>query len=158
MSVMHVWSRYHQPLIEAAASNNLNKNLTLEANWPFDEAAACAWECQGRTMTGGACADVNVTCSPPNPVQVSYADAKPNAKVVNVTRLKIPDFEGMKAVLAKGQDVWFAMHVNQDQFSENSVNSERSATGRRLPKRCRPCNAVGRVCHSTHWNILFSAQ
>lgn len=117
-SVMHVWSRYHQPLIEAAASNNLNKNLTVESNWPFDEAAACAWECQDRGTNSSACADVNVTCSAPNPVQVSYADTKPNAKVVDITRLDISDFEGIKAVLAKGQDVWFGMHVDQTQFSQ----------------------------------------
>ncbi len=118
ISVMHVWSRYHQPLIEAAASNNLNKNLTAETNWPFDEAAACAWDCQDRGTNSSACADVNVTCSTPNPVQVSFADAKPNAKVVDVTRIDIADFEGIKAVLAKGQDVWFGMHVNQEQFSQ----------------------------------------
>lgn len=117
-SVMHVWSRYHQPLIEAAASNNLNKNLTIESNWPFDEAAACAWDCQDRGANSNACADINVACASPNPVQVSFAEGKPNAKVVNVTRLNMSDFEGIKAVLAKGQDVWFAMHVDQEQFSQ----------------------------------------
>jgi len=117
-SVMHVWSRYHQPLIEAAASNNINKNLTIETNWPFDEAAACAWECQDKGTNSSACANVNVACSTPNPVQVSSADAKPNAKVVGVTRLDIQDFDGIKAVLAKGQDVWFGMHVDQTQFSQ----------------------------------------
>ncbi len=118
ISVMHVWSRYHQPLIEAAASKNLNRNLTAESNWPFDEAAACAWDCQDRGTNSSACADVNVTCSTPNPVQVSFADAKPNAKVVDVTRIDISDFDGIKAVLAKGQDVWFGMHVDQEQFSQ----------------------------------------
>jgi hypothetical protein len=118
MSVMHAWSRYHQPLIEAAASKNLNKNLTVEANWPFDVRAACAWACPSNKTNNSACADINVACSAPNPVEVSNADARPGGKVVSITRLSITDFQGIKSVLAKGQDVWFAMHVNQAEFSQ----------------------------------------
>lgn len=118
VSVMHVWSRYHKSYMEAAASNNVNKYLTLESAWPFDETAACAWECQDRGLYGGVCADINVACAEPSPVQVSDADGKPSAKVVGITRLDITDFEGIRAVIAKGQDIWFSMHVDHNVFSK----------------------------------------
>ena len=112
VSVMHVWSRYHDPLISEAASDNKGHGLTIEADWPYDEKAACSWDCQDSCHS-----DLNVGCAPPDPVQVSSADSRTSVTLANVTRLEQTDLDAFKDALAKGQDIWFGMQVDADSFS-----------------------------------------
>ena len=112
VSVMHVWSRYHDPLISEAASDNKGHGLTIEADWPYDEKAACSWDCQDSCHD-----DLKVGCAPPDPVQVSSADSRTSVTLSNVTRLDETDLDSFKDALAKGQDIWFGMQVDADSFS-----------------------------------------
>jgi hypothetical protein len=115
VSVMHVWSRYHNPLISEAASDNKGHGLTIEADWPYDEKAACSWDCQDSCHQ-----DLNVACAAPDPVQVSSANSKASVTLSNVTRLDQTDLDSFKDALAKGQDIWFGMQVDADSFSNVS--------------------------------------
>jgi hypothetical protein len=115
VSVMHVWSRYHDPLIGEAASDNKGQGLTVEAAWPYDEKVACSWDCQDSCHD-----DLHVACAPPDPVQLSSANSKTSVTLSNVTRLDETDLDSFKDALAKGQDVWFGMQVDADSFSNVS--------------------------------------
>ena len=115
VSVMHVWSRYHNPLMNEAASDNKGHGLTVEADWPYDEKAACSWDCQDSCH-----GDLGVACGTPDPVQVSSADSKVSVTLANVTRLDETDLDSFKDAIAKGQDVWFGMQVDADSFSNVS--------------------------------------
>ena len=42
VSVMHVWSRYHDPSMNDAVKDNQDHALTAETAWPYDENLACA--------------------------------------------------------------------------------------------------------------------
>jgi hypothetical protein len=113
VSVMHVWSRYHDPSMNDAVKDNQDHALTAEAAWPYDEKLACSWDCQDSCHD-----DLKVSCGAPDPVLVSSADAKPAVTVANITRLDTTtDLEALKEALAKGQDVWFGMQIDADAFS-----------------------------------------
>ncbi|MEO7035166.1 MAG: C1 family peptidase, partial [Polyangiaceae bacterium] len=115
VSVMHVWSRYHDPLISEAATDNKGHGLTVESAWPYDEKAACSWDCQDSCHD-----DLRVACAAPDPVQVSSADSKTSVTLSNVTKLDETDLDSFKDALAKGQDIWFGMQVDADSFSNVS--------------------------------------
>jgi hypothetical protein len=113
VSIMHVWSRYHAPSMNDAISNNQDHPLTAEAAWPYEEKLACSWDCQDSCHD-----DLRVSCGSPDPVLVSSADSKSTVTVSSATRLDTTtDLESIKEALAKGQDVWFGMHVDADSFS-----------------------------------------
>lgn len=115
VSVMHVWSRYHNPYMNEAATGNEDHGLTAEAAWPYDEKLACSWDCQDSCHD-----DLRVACAAPDPVQISSADSKVAVTLSNVTRLDTTDLDSIKDALAKGQDIWFGMQVDQDAFSNVS--------------------------------------
>jgi hypothetical protein len=113
VSVMHVWSRYHDPSMNEAVSDNQDHPLTAEAAWPYDENVACSWDCQDSCHD-----DLHVSCGSPDPVLLSSANSKPAVTVSSVTRLDTTsDLDSIKEALAKGQDVWFDMQVDADTFS-----------------------------------------
>ncbi len=113
VSVMHVWSRYHDASMNEAVSDNKNHPLTAEAAWPYDENVACSWDCQD------SCHDnLHVTCGPPDPVLISSANSNPDVTVSSVTRLNTTtNLDAIKEALAKGQDVWFGMQIDTVSFS-----------------------------------------
>jgi hypothetical protein len=109
VSALHVWSRYHTPIMEKAATSSRAKGLTAEASWPYDTRQACSWmtpcssdSCGGQLACGGV----------PDARRVAQADAQAIALVGDVTRLDINDMDGFRAVISKGQDIWFAMAVD----------------------------------------------
>ena len=110
LSVMHVWSRYHEPVMQYAASNNLNKGLTFEQSWAYDEKTACAWMCDDDYR---ALLRVS-SCSNPDPARVRQADSAAGVTITGATRIGADD---IKEALAKGQDVWFGMYIDGSQFS-----------------------------------------
>ncbi len=113
VSVMHVWSRYHDPSMNDAVKDNQDHALTAEAAWPYDENLACTWDCQDSCHD-----DLKVSCGSPDPVLVSSADSRPAVTVSNITRLDTTtNLDSLKEAIAKGQDVWFAMQVDPDAFS-----------------------------------------
>ncbi len=102
-------------MINEAASQNEGHGLTQEVDWPYEEKAACAWDCNDPCHD-----DLQVACSPPDPVQVSSANAHTSVTLSNVTRLEPTDLDSFKDALAKGQDIWFGMQVDADAFSNVS--------------------------------------
>jgi hypothetical protein len=113
VSVMHVWSRYHDPSMNEAVTDNEDHPLTAEAAWPYDEKVACSWDCQDSCH-----ADLNVSCGSPDPVLISSANSNPDVTVSSVTRLDTTtSLDSIKEALAKGQDVWVGMWVDATSFS-----------------------------------------
>ena len=54
---------------------------------------------------------------------MARADQSELAKISNITRLSTPDTKSMKSALAKGQDVWFAMYVDDRIHSVRGTNA-----------------------------------
>ena len=109
VSSMHVWAHYHTAAMESAASGNKGKNLASEPSWPYEANTACSWTSQcdpGDCNTGVAC-----NLQPPA-ARVAQADEAPFAQVTNITALDTTDISGFRSVIAKGQDIWFAMFVD----------------------------------------------
>ncbi|HEY4103120.1 MAG TPA: C1 family peptidase [Polyangiaceae bacterium] len=132
VSVMHVWSRYHDPSMNDAVKDTQEHALTSEAAWPYDEKLACTWDCEDSCHS-----DLNVSCGAPDATQVNAANARPAVTVSTITRLDTTtNLDAIKDALAKGQDVWFDMQVDADAFSnvqgQNAVvpdGSFRSGSG-----------------------------
>ena len=110
VSVMQVWARYHYPTMQDAASANKGKALGSEGSWPYDKVEACKY------WSGSGCdcgAMLNVSCRQPvDSAKLGQLDSAPTAKVTNITRLPDGDLSEIKGAIAKGQDVWFAMWVD----------------------------------------------
>ncbi len=115
VSIMELWGRYHYPQMQNAIDANKGQPLGVESAWPYDRKQACAW------YTGGDCdcgLNLGVSCNQPvNAAQLAKVDATSIATLGNVTRLPDGNLDEIKAVLAKGQDVWFAMYVD-DRLSQ----------------------------------------
>jgi hypothetical protein len=114
VSAMHVWSHYHSAEMESAADGNRGRGLASEATWPYEENQACSW------MSPCEIGDCNrsIACGLSPPAQrVTQADRQPFAQVSNITALDTSDIASLKSVLAKGQDIWFAMFVD-DAFTQ----------------------------------------
>ncbi len=124
---MHLWARYHEPEMDLAARGNLNHPVTAEQSWPYDQQTACAWDSPCTGTERDDCKDqLHVGCVAPDPARLATADAQPSATVTNVTRLDRNDSAivsgkantaAIKEALAKGQDVWFGMFIDANQFS-----------------------------------------
>ena len=110
VSVMQVWSRYHYPTMEDTVDGNKGKSLGVESAWPYDKVAAC------KIWSGPGCdcgSMLDVSCNQPvDSAKMGQMDAAESVKVTNVTRLPDGDLNEIKATIAKGQDVWFAMWVD----------------------------------------------
>lgn len=113
VAAMHIWSRYHAPLMNEAIATNQGRPLTTEEAWPYDQTLACSWRCDD------SCHDtLRVSCGAPDPALSRSADSRPAVTVSNVTRLDTTtDLDAIKEALAKGQDVWFGMSVDGDVLS-----------------------------------------
>lgn len=109
VSALHVWSHYAEPMMQRAIQGNLDKNLTTEAAWPWDSKLACSWMCDGDCLSS-----TQTTCQNPDPAMVAQRDAQGVATVIDVTRVDVQgqDSSNLIEVLAKGQDVWFGMYVD----------------------------------------------
>ncbi len=114
VSSMHVWSHYHSPTMEDAASANRAHNLATEALWPYQANEACSWTnpCERGDCNAGVSCGLN-----PSSQEIALAESQPFVQVSNITALDTGDIDSFRSVLAKGQDIWFAMFVD-DAFSE----------------------------------------
>ncbi len=110
VSALHVWSRYHRPVMESAAVGNRGRAVASEASWPYDERRACSWYQYCREGCGPS---LGVSCREPDAGEVSAADARADVDITRVTRLDETDMDELKEVLAKGRDVWFSMFVDR---------------------------------------------
>jgi hypothetical protein len=109
VSAMHVWSHYHSPEMESAADGNRGRMLATEASWPYEQNQACSWT---RPCEPDDC-NRSISCGLNPPAQrVAQADGQPFAQVTNITALDANDVSSFKSVLAKGQDIWMAMFVD----------------------------------------------
>jgi len=109
VSILHLWSRYHTPSMEAAASGNRSKSLTVESIWPYDAGTACSWMADCEL---GECTKLRVTCAEgPDSKALAHADAKSSWQLRSITGLQESSTEAFQEVLAKGKDLWFAMYV-----------------------------------------------
>jgi hypothetical protein len=117
VSVMHIWSRYANGFKEDAAENNLAHALTAESLWSYDPAAACKWV--AASDCGNYCDVPGATCGAPDEAKRAKADALPHATLATVTKIQ-PTTTSFVAVLAKGQDIWFGMNVDQGLFERVS--------------------------------------
>lgn len=110
VSVMQVWARYHYPTMQDAVSANKGRSLNSESAWPYDKVEACKY------YSGPGCdcgSLLNVSCNQAvDSGKLGQVDATQSVKVTNITRLPDGDLAEIKGTLAKGQDVWFAMWVD----------------------------------------------
>lgn len=110
VSVMQIWARYHYPTMQDAVSANKGRSLNVESAWPYDKVEACKY------YSGPGCdcgSLLNVSCSQPvNSTKLGQVDASQSAKITNITRMPDGDLAEFKGALAKGQDIWFAMWVD----------------------------------------------
>lgn len=114
VSALNVWANYHTPIMSRAASGNRSHKLTAERSWQYDGRTACSW------MTPCDPGDCNagIQCgTQPPAARIAKAEEEAVALVTNVTALDVNDVDSFRAVLAKGQDIWFAMFVD-DAFTE----------------------------------------
>ena len=110
VSVMQVWARYHYPSMGDAVDGNKGKSLNSESAWAYDKAEACRYY-SGPYCDCGSILDVK--CSQPvDSAKLSQVDSTQSIKVTNITRLPDGQLDDIKGALAKGEDVWFAMWVD----------------------------------------------
>lgn len=112
VSVMEIWSRYHEPEERTAIQSNLNTDLGAESDWAFSVNEANAWlpcPSTGKPPKSGCGLSVD-------PLHVKKVEAAPIATFNEVERLKSVDVTLIKSKIAGGQDVIAAMLV-PDTFS-----------------------------------------
>jgi Papain family cysteine protease len=113
VSVMQVWARYHFPTMGGAIDGNRGQPLGVEPQWPYNQRTACEY------YSGPGCDCgmlLGVTCDQPvDKQELARLNASGSVKLTNVTRLPDGNLDDIKAALAKGQDVWFGMYVD-DRF------------------------------------------
>ena len=120
-SVLHLWSRYHTPMMSSAAKNNHERPIGLEAQWPYDARTACSWY---TPCSAGRCDDLGVSCGQtPDSAQMARSDQTSLFSLSKVTRLESTDTETLRTVIAKGQDIWFGMYVSQSFHRVQGTNA-----------------------------------
>lgn len=133
VSAMHVWSRAHTPSLALVGEMNQSHVLTSEEIWPLtndNSKLACSWaapfECRPACEPMGPC-----TCALPvekcgrsvDPEWLNRANAHPVARVTAITRISTDKASLMKT-LARGQDVWIAMHIQEKAFLQMGQKDE----------------------------------
>jgi hypothetical protein len=112
VDVMQIWARYHVGFADPAIRTNAGKHLSAEETWPYDvlvadsftvtdeHSAECKWlEAHSRLKCD----------SKPDPAKLALADTEPVAELGSVSEINPFDFDGWRAVLAGGQDIWILL-------------------------------------------------
>jgi hypothetical protein len=107
VSVMEIWSRYHTAIEQNAISANLGQPLGAEEDWPFTIGEATSWlpceQVQNPKKYG---------CGQPvNDGHEKKATAHPVAHFTRVVYLQQPETDGLREILASGQDVIVTMTI-----------------------------------------------
>lgn len=134
VSVMHLWSRYHEPSMSYPVDNNRNRPLTSEDVWPYtreNQNFACSWVAKSRCKPNCGATD-GCTCQfseehcgrDVDAEQLARADAYPIARVTAATRITQYDKETIMRALAQGQDIWMAMNFTYAAFDEDKLLPE----------------------------------
>ncbi|MFW5740734.1 MAG: C1 family peptidase [Myxococcota bacterium] len=111
VSIMHLWSRYHTPSMSLAADGNRDRPVGDEASWPYSAPTACSWF---STCEQGKCSELGVRCGQkPQPAAISRTDTTARYRISNAVKLENLEPDTIRAVLAKGQDVWAAFRVTK---------------------------------------------
>ncbi len=113
LSPMHAWARYHAASMTAAESSNIEKGLADMATFPFDARLAQEWMKSEKRV---------------DQRELHHADEKALVEITNFTHLDPGSMTEIKAALAAGQDVWFAikaahglMHPKKNSDGESMV-------------------------------------
>jgi len=119
ISSLHVWSHYGFPDMRTAGDDNLNKQLAIWQDWPYDERVACEIDKSGEgdcgpynppVVPGGGAADPQVQA------KIKDSDSKGRWKVTEYDEVEgNPD--SIAAILATGADVWFSMNIGSPWMS-----------------------------------------
>ncbi|MEB2313987.1 MAG: C1 family peptidase [Sorangiineae bacterium] len=110
VNVMGIWGRYHTPYMERAIDGNRGRPLGVESAWPYDAKTACQW---GSTRDCDCGAVLAVSCGQPvDTARIARLEETSSVTLSSVTRLPDGELDELRAVLAKGQDVWFSMAVD----------------------------------------------
>jgi len=107
VSVMELWSRYHTAIEQNAINANVSHPIAAEEDWPFAIGEATSWlpcdEVENQKKYG---------CGQPvNDAHAKKADGHPVAHLTRVVFLKEPDANGLRTILAAGQDVIVTMSI-----------------------------------------------
>jgi hypothetical protein len=107
VSVMQIWSRYHTAIEQNAVSANLGQPLGAEQDWPFAIGEATSWlpceQVQNPKKYG---------CGQPvNASHEKKADGHVVAHFTRVVFLQKPETDGLREILASGQDVIVTMTI-----------------------------------------------
>jgi hypothetical protein len=101
VSMMEIWSRYHEPYAQQAIGQNLTKGVGAEATWPFDERVAKGWlPCEA-----GAKPPKEGCGLSPDARQIAKQAAAPVATFTDVTYIEDADADAIKRSLSIGEDV-----------------------------------------------------
>jgi hypothetical protein len=111
VSVMHIWSRYRRPSMEAAARAVRNQAIAPETRVIYDEKTACGWYPCEREYQVHRCADYYKTSCGQNVSSgfTSHAENSSYAEVTEITKLNHRDIRSLMGTIAKGHDIWFSM-------------------------------------------------
>ncbi|HSQ63042.1 MAG TPA: C1 family peptidase [Polyangiaceae bacterium] len=107
VSVMQIWSRYHTAVEQNAIQANLGQPLGAEEDWPYGVGEATSWlpcdEVQNPKKYG---------CGQPiNATHLKKAEGHAVAHFTRVVFLQKPDTDGLREILASGQDVIVTMII-----------------------------------------------
>lgn len=101
VSVMEIWSRYHQPFAQKAVGENLAKTVGAETTWPFEEKTAKGW----LACPANAKPPKEGCGLPPDAKKLAKLGAEPIATFTDITYLEDPDTDLIRGHLAIGEDV-----------------------------------------------------
>ncbi len=107
VSVMHIWSRYHEPEERTSIRSNIGLELGSEDDWSFTNPEANAMlpcPAQG-PMPKAGCNNL------PNPLHLKKVETNPQATFSEVELLRDASVSLLKSKIAAGQDVIVTMTV-----------------------------------------------
>jgi Papain family cysteine protease len=107
VSVLELWSRYHQFQMGPATDANRGHPLTSETIWPYDQNEARLFiKCpKGTSPEAGNCGDAQAK------EQAAAAEKSPYGELTALQHLNSADHHAVRAALAAGQDVWFCAKI-----------------------------------------------
>jgi hypothetical protein len=126
VSAMHVWSRYADPTMQSAESRSENHALSLWSDYPYDQSVACRMETQDDGCAELLVPRVQVNTAAGDPTvqaQIRNADARGRYTITEIDQITPIDPDALALELATGRDVWLALGVSQDAWTNPVVQA-----------------------------------